>query len=113
MGCFSWLDCKDNSQIKVGEFKKVYFLIPKKFGGGHIVEHAYDGDGLFGMNDAYAMMARWNSPRACCGDDDIDREIGIDLEDEGTAKYPIKITHDEKAVYEDCKASEIDPRQGL
>jgi hypothetical protein len=27
-------------------------------------------------------------------------------------EYPIKITHDERAVYEKCEPSEVDPNQG-
>lgn len=44
------------------------------------------------------------------------RTIGIDIacydEDNAVLKYPIKITHDENAVYEDCKPSLGDPNQG-
>lgn len=44
------------------------------------------------------------------------REIGIDIacydEDNARLKYPIKITHDKSAVYEDCEPSPSDPDQG-
>ena len=44
------------------------------------------------------------------------RELGITLacydEDNARLKYPIKITYDETAVYEDCPISESDPNQG-
>lgn len=48
--------------------------------------------------------------------DDYLREIGIDIsvtdKQNRKLKYPIKITHDENAVYEDCKYSKVDPLQG-
>jgi len=44
------------------------------------------------------------------------RIIGIDIacydEDNASLKFPIKITHDPDAVYEDCKPSLSDPDQG-
>ena len=44
------------------------------------------------------------------------RELGITLasydEDNARLKYPIKITHDPDAVYEDCEPSLSDPCQG-
>ena len=44
------------------------------------------------------------------------RWLGIILacydEDNARLKYPIKITHDPNAVYEDCLPSESDPNQG-
>lgn len=44
------------------------------------------------------------------------RLIGIDIacynEDNERLEYPIKITYDKTAVYEDCKPSKSDPNQG-
>lgn len=44
------------------------------------------------------------------------REIGIDIacydEDNAAIRYPIKITHDQNAVYEWCAPSKSDPNQG-
>ena len=116
MGQFSWLDCKDGSQIIDNKLEDVYLLIPKRFGGGHIREIQYDGYGHFCYQDVYALVARWNRPKECNGENDHDRLIGIDIacydEDNMKLKYPIKITHDETAVYEECEYSPSDPDQG-
>lgn len=48
--------------------------------------------------------------------DDFKREIGINIacydEDNAALKYPVKITFDENAVYEDCAPSLSDAEQG-
>ena len=60
MGQFSWLDCVSGKQIIDDKVKDVYVLIPKEFGGGHIVEHCYDGYGHFGRHDIFDLVADWN-----------------------------------------------------
>ena len=60
MGQFSWLDCITGEQIIDNKERDVYILIPKEFGGGHIVEHCYDGYGNFGGCDIYDLIATWN-----------------------------------------------------
>ena len=60
MGCFSWLDCRTGEQIRIGNSRKVYVLIPEKFGGGHITDTYYDGYGSFGGCDIYELVADWN-----------------------------------------------------
>ena len=60
MGQFSWLDCVNGKQIVDNKVKDVYVLIPKEFGGGHIVEHCYDGYGHFGRHDIFDLVADWN-----------------------------------------------------
>ena len=60
MGQFSWLDCVSGKQIVDDKVKDVYVLIPKEFGGGHIVEHCYDGYGHFGRHDIFDLVATWN-----------------------------------------------------
>ena len=60
MGQFSWLDCVSGKQIVDNKVKDVYVLIPKEFGGGHIVEHCYDGYGNFGGHDIFDLVATWN-----------------------------------------------------
>ncbi len=60
MGQFSWLDCQSGKQILDGLHKNVYLLVPIKFGGGHIEEPCYSGYGIFGRNDIYDLVAKWN-----------------------------------------------------
>lgn len=116
MGQFSWLDCITEDQIVCCKEKDVYVLIPKEFGGGHIEENYYEGYGMFGNRDVYALVANWNRKEKCVGIDDKDRNIGIDIacydEYNAALQFPIKITHDKNAVYEDCKPSKIDSNQG-
>lgn len=68
MGQFSWLDCKDKSQILIYEDRPAYVLVPepfqKEYGDRelpyHIEEDHYNGYGDFGRYDIYALAADWN-----------------------------------------------------
>ena len=64
MGQFSWLDCDMESercrQILDNTAEDVYVLVPKEFGGGHILETEYDGYGNFGGHDIFDLVADWN-----------------------------------------------------
>lgn len=139
MGVFSWLDCETKEQIKL--YETAFVLIPADFGGGHIKESFYEGYGEFCGLDIFELVAEWNKGAIdpeeiepgnkmlkdyCEGvtdeimienyGEDYNREIGIILacEDENNAAlpYPIKITHNPGAIYENCKPSLIDPNQG-
>lgn len=166
MGQFSWLDCKNGSQVLDNEFADVYMLIPRQFGGGHHYEDCYDGYGTIGTYNVFELVATWNRElltasmirrplRSEWGDnaegdeyydaalrrydtacrrledyaagksddeltdlygDDFLRDIGTDIaasdEQNASLPYPIKITHDPKAIYEECKPSPFDPSQG-
>ena len=150
MGQFSWLDCKTGEQVLDNIPRKVYVLVPKEFGGGHIEENCYDGYGNFGGKDIYDLVADWNreyisktpehklfslnanvseaewydnysdlskSREEVVEDKKFEyRYIGIELacydEDNEVLPYPVKITHDADAVYEDCEPSKSDPKQG-
>lgn len=45
--------------------KHFYVLIPEEFGGGYLMEDNYDGYGVFGGRDIYALVAQWNCPEKC------------------------------------------------
>ena len=66
MGCFSFKYCDVHSEdtrenrVIIGKNKKSYVLIPKEFGGGHIVTNCYDGYGFFGGHDIFELIAEWN-----------------------------------------------------
>lgn len=137
MGQFSWLDCKTGEQVLDDVPRKVYVLVPKEFGGGHIEETCYNGYGDFGGNDIYELVVDWNKAHLDEYRKDKTfegewfqkmgsveeafekmekRVIGISIacydKDNARLAYPIKITHDPDAVYEDCKPSKSDPNQG-
>lgn len=162
MGQFSWLDCRTGEQVVDDKVRDVYLLVPKEFGGGHILETCYDGYGDFGTHDVYDLVALWNRDyidasflEAPAREDYVDEEwynmaverykkecarltdfqmhkcedymvshygsdylrmVGIDIacydKDNVRLKYPIKITHDSTAVYEQCEPSLSDPNQG-
>lgn len=137
MGQFSWLDCITGEQVIDNKIRDVYVLVPKEFGGGHIHETCYDGYGRFGGQDIYELVVDWNRAHLeeyrndhtfRCNwlqntfsvEDALEkmdkRDIGISIacydEDNERIHYPIKITHDPNAVYEDCKPSPGDPDQG-
>lgn len=137
MGQFSWLDCKTGEQVLDDVCRKVYVLVPKEFGGGHIMETCYDGYGRFGGHDIYELVVDWNREHleeyqndpsfecnwlqncesvAAAFETMKKRDIGISIacydKDNARIKYPIKITHDPSAVYEDCGPSKSDPDQG-
>lgn len=120
MGFFSWKTCDtkrsiSNAYSSRGTFK-VYVLIPEKFGGGYIEESNYEGYGVFGGQDIYALIAKWNAPEKCVGDVMKDRLVGINLacydEDNAKLKYPIKIAK-HPIKYEEANISLVCSRQGF
>ena len=120
MGFFSWLTCDTQKSISNtysvrGAFT-VYLLIPREFGGGYIREDDYEGYGIFGGRDAYALVAQWNCPEKCCGDDGKDRRVGIDIacynKQNMNLKYPIKIA-EHPIPYEAAAYSPNCPEQGF
>lgn len=112
MGFFSW-KCSDTERSISNRYSErgtfpVYVLIPEEFGGGYIKEENYEGYGIFGNRDIYALVAYWNCPEKCIGNDDYDRNFGIDIAcydwQNMSLKYPIKIT-EQPMKYEDAKPS--------
>lgn len=117
MGFFSWKtsDTKESISNKYSVLgtSTVYVLLPD---GGHIKESHYEGYGVFGGHDIYALVAQWNCPEKCTGDEQHDRIIGIKIalsdEDNAALEYPIKIVRDPEISYEEAEPSENDPAQG-
>lgn len=68
MGLFSFIDCKDGSQILIRENKPSYVLVPEEYrteygdtdAPHHIGHDYYMGDGIFGRYDIYDLVADWN-----------------------------------------------------
>lgn len=112
MGFFSWITSDTKRSISNRYSNRdtftVYLLCPD---GSKIKEDDYEGYGEFGGNDAYALLARWNTPEKCCGEDEKDRIIGIYLEP-GEIKYPLKFVENPDLEYNEVEASPRCPDQG-
>lgn len=112
MGFFSWLTSDTEISIS-NRFSKrralpVYLITPDN---ERIFEKHYEGYGVFGGFDAYALLAKWNYPEMCNGDIDHDRTIGIFLCDE-ESEYQLKFSQSPNARYEDLPPAKRCPNQG-
>lgn len=118
MGFFSWETSDTKRSIanchSSRETFPVYLLLPE---GGYLEELEYDGYGCFGGHDVYALVAKWNFPEKCTGDEDEDRHLGIEIachdEDNAALKYPIKLVEDKTLCYNDVDPSINCPDQGF
>ena len=115
MGFFSWMTADTNRSISNTASKRgsltVCVLCPD---GEKIIEDSYEGYGVFGGKDIYALFAKWNAPDRCCGKESLDREVGIDLlcEETNAIKFPIKIVENKNLKYNQVGSSEDCPDQG-
>ena len=118
MGFFSWKTSDTNKSISNiyssrGTFP-VYVLCPD---GVKLYEDNYQGYGVFDGKDIYALVANWNMPELCNGDEEHDRNIGIDIacydSQNANLKYPIKIVEDGDLKYYDVPPSKNCPEQGF
>lgn len=124
MGCFSWITSDTNKSISSydscrGSFP-VYLLCPD---GTKIKEENYEGYGIFGGRDAYALVAIWNIPEACKDEDDNFkpdeniRHLGISIacydHQNASLQYPLKFVEDKNLSYDEVEASKGCPDQGL
>ncbi|WP_041914351.1 hypothetical protein [Selenomonas ruminantium] len=116
MGFFSWTTSDTERSISNMYSTKgalpVYLLCPD---GTKIHEQCYEGYGVFGGSDAYALLARWNAPNECNGDDDHDRLVGINLQchRKSEVKFPLKFVEDGSLNYDEVDESEDCPMQGF
>ena len=117
MGFFSWITGDTGKSImnkySEGGTLPVYLYCPN---GTKIYEPDYEGYGEFGGHDAYALLAQWNRPDLCCGNEDEDRHIGIDIgcydEQMARLKYPLKFAESPDLRYEDLPPAKSCPYQG-
>lgn len=108
MGMFSWKTSDTKEPIRIvgcrGGALKVYLVTPE---GKSIYEPRYRGYGKFGGLDAHALLAKWNAPELCCGDEEKDRLVGIKLQYSGKElKFPLKFSQNPEAKYEDLEPAE-------
>lgn len=114
MGFFSWLT-SDNQESISNRFSNrgalpVYLVTPDN---EHIFEPNYEGYGVFGGFDAYALLAKWNAPEECTGETAHDRSVGIGLAFSGKPlRFPLKFSTSETSKYEYLAAAEDCPFQG-
>lgn len=124
MGLFSWCtaDTRKSLAVDMNGYedapKKVYLLNP--FGKPY-EETEYEGYGVIGGVDVYAMVAKWNAPERCKDEngnwisEDEMRLIGISLAcgdaDHVQLKYPIKIV-EKPCLYNNVGISPNCPYQG-
>lgn len=138
MGSFSWYKADNLTNVEnVAYGKKFKFLIPKKFGGGHIVEK-YQDYGHLGTKDdgtekydMYELLAFWNKAKGLAWDESVsaepplmkeideytdnNRDIGIDIgcydEQMANLQYPLKLVSvSYNGTYEDLDSfSASDP----
>lgn len=117
MGQFSWKTSDTHERIIIGA-RQCIALIDKD--NKCYIERDYEGYGVFGGKDAYALLAEMNAPEECNGNVDHDRLIGINLKYDTPEKikYPIvlvEISKPEdasKLSYKDYKEAPDDPGQG-
>lgn len=57
MGCFSWMFCNRDNKVALKIGRKGYLLLPDDT---CIMEEVYNGYGVFGGKDVYALVAEWN-----------------------------------------------------
>lgn len=129
MGFFSWKTSDTHKSISNihsirGAFP-VYLLIPKEFQkeyGKYIEEKSYDGYGVFGNEDVYSLVAKWNVPERCYKngkllDNEELRGIGIEIacydKDNASLKYPIKLVENKELEYENVAPSRNAQDQGF
>lgn len=121
MGFFSWKTSDTNKSISnncsVYGALPVYLITPQN---EKIYEDDYEGYGIFGGYDAYALLAKWNVPEQCNDDVEHDRLIGIELffdnlKDDGSTnlKYPLKFAENKNANYDELPPSVDCPSQGF
>ncbi len=128
MGFFSWKTSDTNKSISnkysIRGALPVYLLIPKQFQkeyGKYIEEKNYDGYGVFGNEDVYSLVAKWNVTDRCYKDGKLlDNEelrgIGIEIacydEQNAALKYPIKLVENKELDYENVSPSRNASDQG-
>lgn len=121
MGQFSWYTGDTHVAIRNNAPHRPVYMKDDK---GHVwVEKDYEGYGVFGSKDYYALVAEMNGKGT--GNEDTDRDIGINLIADVTgnggvcsivaSKHGIKsptLSFDPDHVWDSTAASATDPNQG-
>ena len=119
MDFFSWKTSDTQRSISNAHSSRgplpVYLITPQN---EKIYEPNYEGFGVFGGHDAYALLARWNIPEECNGNTEHDRKEGIILTfqqiiKEDLIKFPLKFAESPDYQYEELPAAQDDPAKGF
>lgn len=113
MGQFSWVTSNTKQRIIIDGCMPVALIDNKN---RLYKEENYQGYGVFGGKDAYALLAEMNVPEECTGETRHDRLVGINLQYSGkTIAFPIKIVElipGREYFYDRLDEAEDDPFQG-
>lgn len=118
MGFFSWKTIDPGNEQSIFNNKSLHgptpvvLLMPEEFGGENLIEVDYEGYGLFGCRDAYALIALWNRSEDCVGDDNEDRDVGIEVgcydSQMALLEYPLRIVSLEYYMKTKCNYEDFD-----
>lgn len=121
MGQFSFITSDTCAQITVEDLPYSYALPCAVIAPDNTlyIEEHYEGYGIFGGHDVFALLAMWNAPEKCCGEEKVDRELGIaiyhGLNGAPPMKFPLKIIENynqSNINYHDFPSVKDDPNQG-
>lgn len=111
MGFFSWRTSDTYRSISNAYSSRdslpVYLITPDN---EKIYEPCYEGYGVFGGHDVFALLARWNFPDKCTGNEETDRDIWFNLtpDERDDIKFPLKFSENKNKNYDDLRPSSDD-----
>lgn len=114
MGQFSWItsDTKRAISNVQGKTFPVWMIMPD---GVKLLEEEYEGYGVFGGRDFYAVVAQLNNPELKGTDEEL-RHHGITItfkgDPDGGAGIQPRFVEDGNLNWEDVENSAHDPNQG-
>lgn len=111
MGFFSWRTSDTYRSISNAYSSRgslpVYLITPDN---KKIYEPCYEGYGVFGRHDVFALLAQWNFPDKCTGNEETDRNIWFNLtpDERNNIKFPLKFSENKNKNYDDLRPSSND-----
>lgn len=115
MGFFSWRTSDTHRSISNAYSSRgalpVYLIAPDN---EKIYESCYEGYGVFGGHDVFALLAQWNFPDKCTGNEETDRKVWFNLtsDERDNIKFPLKFSENKNKSYDNLRPSLVDKYQG-